>query len=119
MNYSISYLISTRNRLPHLKITLAKLIAELQPDEEVVVVDGNSTDGAKEYLQQLFEQGKIHQFVSESDRNQAHGWNKAMLMANGTIIKKIIENHHGKITAEAKENEGASFHIILPAEQEL
>lgn len=34
-----------------------------------------------------------------------------------SIIKKIIENHHGKLTATAKENEGASFHIILPTEQ--
>ena len=34
-----------------------------------------------------------------------------------SIIKKIIENHHGQLTATAKENEGAAFHIILPAEQ--
>jgi glycosyltransferase involved in cell wall biosynthesis len=94
--FTLSYIIATRNRLPFLKITLEKLISILQPDEEIVVVDGNSTDGAKEYLQQLFEQGKIHQLVSEPDRNQAHGWNKAMLMAKGTIIKKIIDDdvHH-------------------------
>lgn len=36
-----------------------------------------------------------------------------------SIIKKIIETHHGKIVAEAKENVGATFHIILPAEQTL
>jgi two-component system CheB/CheR fusion protein len=36
-----------------------------------------------------------------------------------SIIKKIIENHQGKIIAEAKENAGATFHIILPAEQTL
>lgn len=92
MNYSISYIIATRNRLPQLKITLSKLIAELMPDEEIVVVDSNSTDGAKEYLQHLFEDRKIHQYISEPDRNQAHGWNKAMLMANGTFIKKIIDD---------------------------
>ena len=62
------------------------------PDEEIVVVDGNSTDGAKEYLQKLFSEGKIHQFVSEPDINQAHGWNKALLMAQGVFIKKIIDD---------------------------
>jgi len=67
-------------------------MAELQPDEEIVVVDGNSTDGTKKYLQTLFDEGKIHQYVSAPDHNQAHAWNKAMLMAGGTIIKKIIDD---------------------------
>jgi len=33
------------------------------------------------------------------------------------LCKKIIENHQGEIFTEAKENEGASFHIILPLKQ--
>jgi glycosyltransferase involved in cell wall biosynthesis len=92
MKIELSYIIATYNRLSFLKITLEKLMANLQPDEEIVVVDGNSTDGTKEYLQQLFEKGKIHQFISEPDMNQAHAWNKAMLMAKGTLIKKIIDD---------------------------
>jgi glycosyltransferase involved in cell wall biosynthesis len=92
MKIDLSYIIATRNRLPFLKITIEKLINELHPDEEIVVVDGNSNDGTTEYLKQLFEKGKIHQFISEPDKNQAHAWNKAMLMAKGTIIKKIIDD---------------------------
>jgi len=92
MNYQLSYIIATFNRLPFLKLTLGRLIAELQPGEEIVVVDGNSTDGSKEYLQQLFDEGNIQQFISEPDQNQAHAWNKAMLMARGEIIKKIIDD---------------------------
>ena len=30
------------------------------------------------------------------------------------LCKKIVENHHGEIFVKAKENEGASFHVILP-----
>ena len=92
MKYRLSYIISTRNRIPFLKITLERLLKEVLPDEEIVVVDGNSTDGTKEYLQGLFEAGKIHQFISEPDKNQAHGWNKAMLLAKGELIKKIIDD---------------------------
>ena len=92
MSVRLSYIIATRNRLTFLKITLPKLLAALQDDEELVVVDGNSTDGAKEYLQQLFEQGKIQQFISEPDRNQAHAWNKGFMLAKGDIIKKIIDD---------------------------
>jgi len=90
--YNLSFIISTRNRLPFLKIMLFHLLEQVQPDEEIVVVDGASTDGSREYLQELYEQGKIHQYISEPDRNQAHAWNKAMLMAKATLIKKIIDD---------------------------
>jgi two-component system CheB/CheR fusion protein len=33
------------------------------------------------------------------------------------LTKKITENHHGVIFADAKESIGASFHIILPFKQ--
>ena len=92
MKFSLSYIIATRNRLPFLQITLGKLIDELQPGEEIVVVDGDSSDGTKKYLQKMYDDGKIHQFISAPDVNQAHGWNKAMLMARGDIIKKIIDD---------------------------
>lgn len=88
----LSYIIATVNRLPFLKITLQRLCDELQPNEEIIVVDGNSTDGTKEYLQALYKTGKINQLISEPDKNQAHAWNKALLLANGIIIKKIIDD---------------------------
>ena len=90
--FNISYIICTKNRLAFLKILFAELLNHCQPDEEIVVIDGNSTDGSKEFLQGLFDQGKIHQFVSEPDKNQAHGWNKGLLLANGTVIKKLIDD---------------------------
>lgn len=91
-NYAITYILVTRNHLAFLKITLEKLIKNIETDEEIVVVDGASTDGTVEYLQQLFAVGKINQLISEPDKNQAHGWNKALLMANGLIVKKIIDD---------------------------
>lgn len=36
-----------------------------------------------------------------------------------SIIKRIVGNHYGHISVEAKENEGAAFHVILPAYKEL
>jgi len=33
------------------------------------------------------------------------------------LCKRIITSHHGEIYAEAKEGEGARFHIILPYHQ--
>ena len=90
--YNISYIISTKNRLPFLKITLGNLLSQKLPNEEIVIVDGNSNDGTQTYLKDLLEKGEIHQFISEPDQSQSHGWNKAMLLAKGIVIKKIIDD---------------------------
>jgi light-regulated signal transduction histidine kinase (bacteriophytochrome) len=34
-----------------------------------------------------------------------------------TIVRKIVENHHGIITADSKINKGATFNIFIPADQ--
>ncbi|MGZ3757423.1 MAG: glycosyltransferase family 2 protein [Mucilaginibacter sp.] len=92
MSFNLSYIIATRNRLPFLRILFNELLPQLKTDEEIVVIDGDSTDGTIEYLEQLLKEQKIHQYKSEPDRNQAEAWNKGMLMARGTIIKKLIDD---------------------------
>jgi len=71
---------------------LEKLVADLQPDEEIVVADGGSKDGTPEYLQHLLETGQIQQFVSERDKGESHGLNKCMFLAQGEIIKCISDD---------------------------
>jgi len=88
----ISWIIATRNRLPFLQYNLEKLTNLTAPDEEIIVVDGNSTDGSTQYLQQLLSENKIQKLITGKDRNQAHAWNKALLFANGKYIKKIIDD---------------------------
>jgi len=89
---NMSYVITTYNKLPYLKNVLSPLIENVKEDEEIVITDGASTDGTREYLQKLFTGGKIHQYVSEKDYGEAHGWNKAWLMAKGTLIKIITDD---------------------------
>ena len=36
-----------------------------------------------------------------------------------TICRKIVENHHGVITAEGHPGEGATFRVVLPVRQEV
>jgi len=88
----LSYVMTTYNKLPYLKEAMSRLIANLQPDEEIVVTDGASTDGTVEYLSELYQQGKIHQFISEPDKGEAHGLNKGMLIAKGELIKIITDD---------------------------
>ena len=45
---SLSYILTTFNKLAYLKISLPYLIASRQQDEEIVIVDGGSKDGARD-----------------------------------------------------------------------
>ena len=90
--FKLSYCITTYNKFPYLKEVMRLLLQNVQPDEEIVIADGGSTDGTKEYLQKLFEEGAIHQFISEKDKGEAHGYNKTFLMARGVLLKVITDD---------------------------
>lgn len=90
--YPLTYALTTFNKLPYLRITLGRLLANAVADEEIVVADGGSTDGTVEYLGELHRAGKIHQFISEKDAGEAHGINKAVLKARGEVIKILTDD---------------------------
>jgi glycosyltransferase involved in cell wall biosynthesis len=91
-DFNLTYVISTYNKIEFIKIVLEHLISYRSADEEIVVVDGGSKDGTAEYLQELFNNGFIHQFVSEKDHGEGHGFNKAILMARGKIVKYLTDD---------------------------
>jgi glycosyltransferase involved in cell wall biosynthesis len=88
----LSYLIATRNKLRFLRHSLPRLLAHLQGGDEVIVVDGASTDGTAEYLAGLHAAGKVHQLVSEPDKGESHAFNKGLLMARGEVIKPLSDD---------------------------
>lgn len=92
MKYNLSYVLTTFNKLSYLKSTLPDLIAACKDDEEIVIMDGGSTDGTREYIDALYQDKKVHQFISEKDYGEANGYNKAMLRANGELIKIISDD---------------------------
>jgi len=91
-NINLSYLIVTRNKLTYLKNGLGKLILAKKPDEEILIADGGSTDGTKEYLAELKAQGKIDYFISEPDFGLAHALNKIILTCKGTLFKYLTDD---------------------------
>jgi len=102
---TLSYVLTTHDKLPYLKEVMKRLLENVQPDEEIVIADGASTDGTVEYLTELFNQGKIHQFISEPDFGEAHGFNKGILMARGELIKILTDDDvfDHMVIAECKE----------------
>ncbi len=88
----ISYILCTKNKLRYLQRTVPDLLKACRPEDEIVVFDGASTDGSREYLQKFYDEGKFRFFRSERDCNQAHGLNKAILNCRGEIIKIILDD---------------------------
>lgn len=89
---TLSYIIPTLNKLPYLKEALAELLLHKKEDEEIIIIDGGSTDGTPEYLQELFARGDIQQFVSEPAKGLGHQINKGLLMAKGDLIKNLNDD---------------------------
>ena len=85
-------MLTTYNKLLYLKEVIQHLLNHIEEDEEIIVTDGGSTDGTKEFLQELYNQGNIHRFVSEKDFGESHGFNKAIMMAKGKLIKLLTDD---------------------------
>jgi glycosyltransferase involved in cell wall biosynthesis len=89
---NLSYITATKNKLPYLKKGLEKVITQKKPDEEILIADGGSTDGTREYLEGLKKEGKIDYFISESDFGESHALNKLFLIVKGTLVKIINDD---------------------------
>lgn len=89
---SLTYVISTKNKLISLKLVLKKLLNSIKKDEEIVIIDGGSTDGTQEYLKNLKKSKKISYFMSEPDRGEADAYNKGIVHSNGLLIKPISDD---------------------------
>lgn len=88
----LSYVTVTKNKLAYLKQTLPRLIKNKKNDEEILIADGASTDGTKEYLESLKQKGLIDYYISEPDSGEAHGLNKLFLTTRGEFITVITDD---------------------------
>ena len=70
----------TYNNLQGLRRTLPTIFSQTYTDYEMIVIDGGSTDGSKEYIKK---QTRIDQWISEPDNGIYDAMNKAVRMAHG------------------------------------
>lgn len=89
---ALSYVLTTFNKLTFLSVVLHELIQQRKSDEEIIVIDGGSTDGTREFLSELKSKGEIDFFLSEKDKGESHGFNKGFLLAKGVLIKVITDD---------------------------
>lgn len=88
----VSYVMTTLNKLSFLRESMPRFQSEVAEDEELLVVDGASTDGSHEYLTTIAEGGGIDWYLSKTDHCEAHALNKAILAARGTYITVLTDD---------------------------
>lgn len=78
----ISIVIVTRNELKDLKVAIASVQNQIYKNYELIVIDGNSTDGTSNFLSH----SKNIFWISESDNGPYHAMNKAIKLAKGEYV---------------------------------
>lgn len=91
MDIRVSYVAVTRNRIEYIRKALPVWKELKGPNDELIVVDGGSTDGSYELMRDA-EPGLINVLIHEKDRSEAHADNKGYMAARGKYIKCISDD---------------------------
>lgn len=96
---------SSPDRTPHIKIT-SEIIEGNALSEKIchIKVEDNGIGFDQKYSEKIFEL-----FQSLHPREKYDGTGIGL-----SIVKKIVENHKGRITATSKNGQGARFDIYIP-----
>jgi len=85
MKHKLSIITINYNNKKGLEQTFNSLFSQTYQDFEYVVIDGGSTDGSKELIEQY--QDKIHYWVSEKDNGIYNAMNKGIVKATGEYLQ--------------------------------
>lgn len=97
----VTFYIVTKNRAEYLDRALKQCQNFVGPQDELIVVDGASTDHTKEVVKKY---GKlVDVFISEPDLCGQHAQSKAMLLARGRYLKPLMDDdiYHSEATKQA------------------
>lgn len=88
----VTYIVATKNRVKYLKKSLENIREFITKQDELIIMDGGSTDGTKVLLEK--NRDIISYFESETDFGEAHALNKAVLVSKGKYIKMLTDDDY-------------------------
>lgn len=86
----VSYIIPTRNRADHLSSALLRCRDLKGPNDELLVIDGASSDQTKDVVRKYSD--IVDVFVSEPDLDGCHAQNKGLLLATGKYTRLLADD---------------------------
>jgi len=87
----VSVVLPCRNERDHIEACLESVLSQEPPegDFEVIVADGVSTDGTREYLQKMAAQHRRLRVLNNPGRIVSRGLNAAIRAARGEVIVRM------------------------------
>lgn len=85
-NPLLSIVTCTYNCVSDLEQTIESVFGQSFKNYEHVVIDGGSTDGTKEYLNEMYKDGQFAVFLSEKDHGIYDALNKGISASKGEVI---------------------------------
>lgn len=86
----VSFILATKNRADYIEKTLDSIQRFKTSRDELIVVDGGSTDATLEMLQKSRQ--IVDVLISEPDLSAAHALNKGMLLSRGQYIRQVCDD---------------------------
>lgn len=86
----VSFILNTKNRAALLRIALQRHSKLIKPEDELIIIDGNSTDQTAEVINEYAD--IVDTFISEPDANSVDALNKGILLSRGKYIKQISDD---------------------------
>ena len=86
----VSFVLTTKNRKQYLEKALKNTRNIIGQNDELIIIDGNSTDGTQEIIKSNLD--FIDIFISEDDEGQGHAFNKGLLFARGKYICLLTDD---------------------------
>ena len=86
----VSFILVTKDHAAYIGAALELSRQLVGPEDELIVVDGASTDGTTEVITRYGD--LVDVFISEPDDNPTHALNKGILVARGRYIKQITDD---------------------------
>lgn len=89
MPFTITFIIASYNDQSDITCTLNSIVNNARQGDEIIIVDGGSSDQTVSNAEQALIGFNKSQIISESDDGIYHAWNKALKLASGTWFSFI------------------------------
>lgn len=109
MRHPVSVAMAVYNGLPYLDVQLASILAELEPDDELIIVDDHSTDGSLALLKGLAD-SRVVLLSNEQNRGVARSFERALSACTRPVV---LLSDQDDVWIRGKRNA-----LVLPFEQD-
>ena len=91
MSPIVSIVIPVFNGLPHLQVAVNSILAQTYTDLDVVLVDGGSTDGSREWIHTVGDP-RVRVELMPHGTSAANNWTAASRAARGDFVKLLCQD---------------------------